>query len=82
MSDTPDQQLLDLPPSAKLVFVVLGQKGPLTQKQIANEPRLSQRTVHYAIQQFEEIDSTPDNRADLLSIRYTYPFVFRPIRML
>lgn len=56
MNDTSDQQLFDLSPSAKLVFVVLSQQGPLTQKRIATETRLSQRTVRYAIRQLEEIN--------------------------
>jgi DNA-binding MarR family transcriptional regulator len=44
MVDT-DTQIRDLPPSAKLVFKVLEYNPDLTQKQIGNKTRLSQRTV-------------------------------------
>lgn len=51
------QQLLDLPPSAKLVFTVLDEEGPLTQQQIAEKTRLSSRTARYALTQLEEISA-------------------------
>lgn len=44
-----DNQIRDLPPSAKLVFKVLEYNPELTQKQIVNETRLSQRTVRDAL---------------------------------
>lgn len=44
MVDT-DTQIRDLPPSAKLVYKVLEYNPDLTQKQIVNKTRLSQRTV-------------------------------------
>lgn len=46
----------DLPPSAKLVHIVLVEKGPLTQQRIAEESYLSSRTVRYAVKRLEEIN--------------------------
>ena len=46
----------DLPPSAKLVYVVLVEKGPLTQQGITEESYLPTRTVRYAIKRLEKID--------------------------
>ncbi|GAA0466664.1 MarR family transcriptional regulator (plasmid) [Halococcus dombrowskii] len=51
-----DQKLLDLPPSAKLVFIVLEHEEPLTQKQIGAETLLPPRTVRYALAQLKEIE--------------------------
>ena len=69
----PDQRLLDLPPSAKLVFAVLGEEGPLTQKQIAKKSRLAQRTVRYAVRRLEEIDAITEemNFMDARQMIYT-----------
>lgn len=57
MSDEVTQRLLDLPPSAKLVFTILEHEEPLTQKQIIKESRLSGRTARYALGRLEEIDA-------------------------
>ena len=57
MSDSADQQLRDLPPSAKLVLWVLEDEGPLTQKQIAEKTLLSSRTVRYAVGRLTEINA-------------------------
>ena len=46
----------DLPPSAKLVYIVLGEKGHLTQQRIAKESYLPARTVRSAVKQLKEID--------------------------
>lgn len=51
-----DQSLRDLPPSAKLVLKVLEYNGGLTQKQIVEESRLSQRTVRDALDRLESAD--------------------------
>ena len=48
--------LRDLAPSAKLVFKTLQYSGDLTQKEIAEETRLSPRTVRYALETLEEHD--------------------------
>ena len=50
------QRLGDLPPSAKLVFTVLDHEGPLTQKRIVEETRLSARTARYALDRLEHVD--------------------------
>lgn len=54
MSEAPTDQLADLPPSSKLVFLVLDREGPLTQQGIREESLLVGRTVRYAVSQLEE----------------------------
>ena len=49
-------ELQDLPPSAKLVYLVLEYHGPMTQKQIVEESMLSARTVRYGLERLAEID--------------------------
>lgn len=56
MDDATEEELTDLPPSAKLVFKVLEYNGPMTQKGIVEESMLSARTVRYALERLEEID--------------------------
>jgi len=51
----PQEALVDLPPSAKLVYKVLEYNGPLTQKGIVQESMLSARTVRYALERLDEI---------------------------
>lgn len=55
MEGTDEEDLEDLPPSAKLVYKVLEYDGPLTQKQIVAESMLSARTVRYALDRLENI---------------------------
>lgn len=50
----PDNQIRDLPPSAKLVLKVLEYNGGLTQKEIVNKSRLSQRTVRDALERLQD----------------------------
>ena len=57
MREIDDPKLGDLPPSAKLVFVVLSEEGTLTQKQLVEETRLSGRTVRYALERLREINA-------------------------
>lgn len=47
-------RLESLPPSAKLVFLMLAYEGALTQGDLAAETMLSPRTVRYALTQLEE----------------------------
>lgn len=47
-------QVEDLPPSAKLVLKVLEYNGGLTQKQIVDKSRLSQRTVRDALERLQD----------------------------
>lgn len=56
MAESDDEDITDLPPSAKLVYKVLEYKGPLTQKGIVEESMLSARTVRYALERLEEVD--------------------------
>lgn len=60
MSDTANQNLADLPPSAKLVFVVIDHEEPLTQAQLVEETRLSARTVRYALGRLKEINAVSE----------------------
>ncbi len=55
MTDSDEETLVDLPPSAKLVFKVLEYNGTLTQKGIVEESMLSARTVRYALERLEEV---------------------------
>ena len=73
MSDTGEQKLLDLPPSAKLVFIVIEQEQPLTHKQIVEKTRLSERTTRYALDRLKEVNAIDGeiNLADLRQILYT-----------
>jgi DNA-binding MarR family transcriptional regulator len=49
-----EETLRDLPPSSKLVLKVLEYNGGLTQKQIVEHSRLSQRTVRDALDRLAE----------------------------
>lgn len=68
---TTDELVQDLPPSAKLVWKVLEYNGGLTQKQIVENSRLSQRTVRDALDRLQEADVVekdiyiPDARQNL-----------------
>jgi DNA-binding MarR family transcriptional regulator len=59
------ERLVDLPPSAKLVYTVLETEGPLTQSRLAEETLLAKRTVRYAVAQLET--------ADLVDVRVYIP---------
>ncbi|WP_330632103.1 helix-turn-helix domain-containing protein [Halocatena halophila] len=61
MSDSSTENLVDLPPSAKLVYKVLEYNGPLTQKGIVEESMLSARTVRYALERLEEINAVDED---------------------
>ncbi|MFB6069728.1 MAG: helix-turn-helix transcriptional regulator [Halanaeroarchaeum sp.] len=49
-----DDSVRDLPPSGKLVLKVLEYNGGLTQKQIVQKSRLSQRTVRDALDRLQD----------------------------
>ena len=49
-----EDSVRDLPPSGKLVLKVLEYNGGLTQKQIVEKSRLSQRTVRDALDRLQE----------------------------
>jgi DNA-binding MarR family transcriptional regulator len=70
MTDTHEGKLVDLPPSAKLVFVVLEHEGTLTQKQLVDETRLSARTVRYALRRLKDINAV-SQQASLRDARRT-----------
>lgn len=53
MTENNGHPVSDLPPSAKLVYIVLEHNLELTQKQIVEKTRLSPRTVRYALTHLE-----------------------------
>jgi DNA-binding MarR family transcriptional regulator len=65
MSDTGEQKLGNLPPSAKLVFWAIDHEGPITQQQIAEETLLPKRTVRYGIDKLTEINAITEQRNPL-----------------
>ena len=58
---TSEEELADLPPSAKLVYKVLEYNGQLTQKGIVEESMLSARTVRYALERLEAIGAITED---------------------
>ncbi len=54
--ETRFERLVDLPPSAKLVYRVLDTEGALTQSRLITETLLARRTVRHAIRQLETAD--------------------------
>lgn len=50
-----DDPLADLPPSAKLVHLVLDRDGARTQTELAEETSLSARTVRTALNRLEDV---------------------------
>ena len=48
--------ILDVPPSAKLVALVLRHEGTLSQQEIAAESLLPERTVRLGLEQLQEVD--------------------------
>lgn len=61
MTETDEETLVDLPPSAKLVFKVLEYNGTLTQKGIVEESMLSARTVRYALERLEGVEAIEED---------------------
>jgi DNA-binding MarR family transcriptional regulator len=56
MDDLSPEQLVDLPPSAKLVFKTLEYADtPLTQQQLVGHSRLSARTTRYALTRLQSV---------------------------
>ncbi len=50
----PEHEITDVPPSAKLVLKVLEYNDGLTQKEIVDRTRLSQRTVRDAVKRLQD----------------------------
>lgn len=78
MSRMTDQKLADLPPSAKLVFVVLEHEGTLTQKRLVEETRLSARTVRYALNQLTEINAISEQISFMDARQTLYTAIHAP----
>ncbi|MFW5920048.1 MAG: MarR family transcriptional regulator [archaeon] len=69
-----EDSVRDLPPSGKLVLKVLEYNGGLTQKEIVEKSRLSQRTVRDALDRLQEQNIVekniyvPDARQNLYTL--------------
>lgn len=50
------EELLDLPPSAKLVYKVLENDSPLTQSELSERTRLSKRTTRHGVSLLKDAD--------------------------
>ena len=50
------ETLTDLPPSSKLVYLVLREVGPSTQAELADRTALPPRTVRYALDRLADVD--------------------------
>ncbi|MFO8114829.1 MAG: ArsR family transcriptional regulator [Halorubrum sp.] len=55
MDDSARQLLSPLPPSAKLVYYVLDEEGRFDQTGLAEETRLSTRTVRFAVEKLTDV---------------------------
>lgn len=70
-----EEKIDELPPSAKLVFKVLEYNRQMTQKEIADETRLSVRTVRYALNRLtekgivEQVPCLTDGRQTLYDLK-------------
>lgn len=79
VNGTVSEQVLDLPPSAKLVLRVLCDEHPMAQKELAAETALCDRTTRYAVRRLEEIGaiasqpSVEDARKTVYSAVVEYP---------
>lgn len=74
LPEEPFERLIELPPSAKLVYKVLEYNGTLTQGEIRERSRLPQRTTRYALTQLYDADLIVE-RTDTRDARrtlYTY----------
>ena len=56
MDDSARELLEPLPPSAKLVYYVLDAEGRFDQTGLAEETRLSARTVRFAVEKLSDVD--------------------------
>lgn len=70
MAETDTERLVELPPSAKLVYFVLRKNGAMTQGDIKEESMLPPRTVRYAIKQLKQTDALTE-RIHLKDARQT-----------
>lgn len=69
-----DQALRRLPPSAKLVFKALTDRGAMTSKEISDETMLAPRTVRHALKRLRQFGLV-NTRASLKDCRTAYFFV-------
>lgn len=73
-SEERDQALRRLPPSAKLVYKALSDRGAMTSKEISDETMLAPRTVRHALKRLRQFGLV-NTRASLKDCRTAYFFV-------
>lgn len=72
VGDPPREQLAEVAPSAKLVYLVLDREGTATQAQLSAETRLPRRTVRSALERLEDADLVGSERHLLDARRKVY----------
>lgn len=68
MTTDSTEEILELSPSAKLVFYVLNHHGSLTQQELQSKSLLASRTVRYALTRLDE-NGLVDSRSSLKDAR-------------
>jgi len=80
MDDGTRELLAPLPPSAKLVYYVLEKEGRFDQTGLAEETRLSTRTVRFAIEKLTEVGLVEEGLCPQDARRSVYAVVAAPER--
>jgi predicted transcriptional regulator len=79
--DEGTRELLEpLPPSAKLVYYVLDEEGRFDQTGLAEETRLSTRTVRFAVEKLTEVGLVEEGLCPKDARRSVYSAVAEPER--
>ncbi|WP_418280027.1 MarR family transcriptional regulator [Halorubrum sp. DTA98] len=78
MNDVIRDRLSSLPPSAKLVYYVLEKHDQLDQTGVAEETRLSTRTVRFAIEKLSEAELVDEGLCPTDARRSVYQAVTEP----
>lgn len=74
------EELMDLPPSAKLVYKVLDEEGEQTLNEIAEESLLGKDTARYAINRLDNIDAIYEQQSLKSAERlYSLPEEYRDL---
>jgi len=78
MNDGTRDLLAPLPPSAKLVYYVLDEEGRFDQTGLAEETRLSTRTVRFAVEKLTEVGLVEEGLCPQDARRSVYAAVPEP----
>jgi len=70
----PGEVLKRLPASARAIYGILNQTGPLTHKDLLREARMPERTVRYALGRLKEVGIVAA-RCNLMDCRQCYFYV-------